>query len=152
MSEVPLALAADSWVDNPNVGNFNPGKKSGQSIFANKINCLMVDNRLSATKVDQAICIFLENRVPKLGKFVTQIPIIDDAVGDPTEWVNLLCEYGSIYMNLVQREAHKNFSNPVATVDPFPAAPFTVTTLDPANVDAKKKQFILGSIHKWSKN
>ena len=59
MSEVPLALAADSWVDNPNVGNFNPGKKSGQYIFANKIKCLMEDNRLSATKDDQAILSFL---------------------------------------------------------------------------------------------
>ena len=33
------------------------------------------------------------------------------------------------------------FSNPVAIVDPLPAAPFTVTTLDPANVDANKKLF-----------
>ena len=29
----PTAPAADSWVDNPNVGNFNPGKKAGQAIF-----------------------------------------------------------------------------------------------------------------------
>ena len=27
MAAVPPAPAADSWVDNPNVGNFNPGKK-----------------------------------------------------------------------------------------------------------------------------
>ena len=41
-------------------------------------------------------------------------------------------------MNILQHEAHKRFSNPVATVDPFPLASFTVTTLDPANVDADK--------------
>ena len=33
MAAVPPAPAADSWVDNPNVGNFNPGTKSGQEIF-----------------------------------------------------------------------------------------------------------------------
>ena len=44
-------------------------------------------------------------------------------------------------MNLLKREAHKRFSNPVATVDPLPADPFTVTTLEPTNVDANKKLF-----------
>ena len=81
-------------------------------------------------------CLFLENRVPKLGKVVTQIPITDDAVGDPTEWGNLLCEYGYISMNLLQREAHKHFINPVATVYPLPAAPFTATTIEPANINS----------------
>ena len=44
-------------------------------------------------------------------------------------------------MNLLQREVHKHFSKPVATVDNLPAAPLTVTTLHPANVDDKKKLF-----------
>ena len=44
-------------------------------------------------------------------------------------------------MNLLLNEAHKRFRKPVATVDPLPAAPFTVTTLDPANVDDNKKIF-----------
>ena len=44
-------------------------------------------------------------------------------------------------MNILQREAHKRFSNPVATVDPLPAAPFTVTALDPVNVDNDEKIF-----------
>ena len=42
-------------------------------------------------------------------------------------------------MNILQREAHMSFSNPVSTVDPLSAAPFTVMTLDPANVDDDKK-------------
>ena len=41
-------------------------------------------------------------------------------------------------MNILQHEAHKRFSNPVSTVDTLLAAVFTVTTLDPANVDADK--------------
>ena len=72
---------------------------------------------------------------------MTQIPITYDAVRDPTEWGNLLLEYGSLSMNLLQREAHKRFSNPVSTVDTLLAAVFTVTTLDPANGDADKKIF-----------
>ena len=36
MVALPPALAADSWADNPNVGNFNPGTKSGQEIFEKK--------------------------------------------------------------------------------------------------------------------
>ena len=42
-------------------------------------------------------------------------------------------------MNLLQHKAHKRFRKPVATVDPLPEAPFTVMTLDPANVDDDKK-------------
>ena len=44
-------------------------------------------------------------------------------------------------MNILQREVHKHFGKPVATVDTLPVAPFKVTTLDPANVDDKKEQF-----------
>ena len=47
-------------------------------------------------------------------------------------------------MNFLQREAHKRFSKPVDTVHPLPTAPFTVTTLDPSNVDDNKKLF-----HSW---
>ena len=36
MVAVPPALAAESWVDNPNVDNLNPGTKSGQEIFEKK--------------------------------------------------------------------------------------------------------------------
>ena len=36
MEAVPPAPAANSWVDNPNVGRFNPGKKSGQEIYEKK--------------------------------------------------------------------------------------------------------------------
>ena len=38
-------------------------------------------------------------------------------------------------MNILQRESHKHFSNQVAKVDPLLEAPFTVTTLDPVNVE-----------------
>ena len=44
-------------------------------------------------------------------------------------------------MNIFQQEAHKRFSNPVATVYLLPAAPFMVTDLDPSNADANKKLF-----------
>ena len=44
-------------------------------------------------------------------------------------------------MNILQREAHKRFIKPVATVDPLNVSPFTVTTLDQDNVDDYKKLF-----------
>ena len=36
MAAVPPAPQANSLVDNPNVGNFNPGTKSWQEIFEEK--------------------------------------------------------------------------------------------------------------------
>ena len=45
MAAVPPAPAADSWVDNTNVGNFNPGTKSVQENFENKTKGLKEDNR-----------------------------------------------------------------------------------------------------------
>ena len=120
MAAVPPAPTADSWVDKPNVGNFNTGIKVGQAIFEKNTKSLKEENRLTATKKDdQAICRFLENKDLALGKVNTRIPTTYDAVRYPTEWGKLLCEYGSIYMNILQREAHKCFRNTVATFDPL---------------------------------
>ena len=83
---VPPASAAETWVDNLNVCNFNPGKKSGQAVFEKKRKGLKGENRLIATKKDaQAILRFLENKAPDLGKVVTQIPIKYDARRVPTK-------------------------------------------------------------------
>ena len=142
MAEVPPAPAVDSWVDNPNVCNINPGTKSGQAIFEKKTKGFKKQNVLTAPKKDaQASCYFLEQKAPALGKVFTRIPITYDAVRDPTKWGNLLCGYSSISMNFLQREAQKSFRNPVATVDQLSVAPFTVKTLHPANVDVYKKLF-----------
>ena len=72
MAAVPPTPAAESSVYNPNVGNINPVKKSGQTIFENYKKGLNEENRLTATKKDSwAICCFLNNKSPALGKFVT---------------------------------------------------------------------------------
>ena len=69
MAAEPPSPAADSWVDNPNVGNFNTGTKSGQEIFENKTKCLKEEKLLTATnKYAQAVRRFLENKSPALGK------------------------------------------------------------------------------------
>ena len=58
---VPPALATESWVDNSNVGNFNPGTKVGQANFEKKTKVLKEKNRLTATKKDaQTIWLFFE--------------------------------------------------------------------------------------------
>ena len=44
-------------------------------------------------------------------------------------------------MNILQRKDNNRLSNTVATVDPLTVAPFTVTNIDPANIDADKKLF-----------
>ena len=49
MLAVPPAQAADSWVDNPNVGHFNLGTKAGQAIFKKRTKVLVGENRLTAT-------------------------------------------------------------------------------------------------------
>ena len=142
MAAVPPALAQDSWVDNPNVGNFNTGTKEGHPIFEKRKTFPKEENRLTTTKEDaQAIRRFLENKALALGKVVTRIPITYDASRDPTKWGNLLCKYGSISMNILQHKSHKRFNKPVTTVDPLPAAPLTMTNLDPTNVGDDKKLF-----------
>ena len=61
MAAVPPAPVVDSWVDNPNVGNFNPGTKAGQASFKKKTKGINEENRLTAKKKDaQAISRFLE--------------------------------------------------------------------------------------------
>ena len=60
MAAVPPVPVADSWVDNTNVGNFNPDTKSGEEIFENKTKGLKEENSLTATKKDaKAIDCFL---------------------------------------------------------------------------------------------
>ena len=60
MAAVPPAPAANSWVNNPNFGKFNPVTKIGQTIFEKKTKGLKEENRLTATKKDsQAIRCFL---------------------------------------------------------------------------------------------
>ena len=72
MVEVTPAPAWDSCVDNPSVGNFNLGKKSGQANFEEKTKSFNEENRLTATDKDaQVIFLFLENKAQSLGKFVT---------------------------------------------------------------------------------
>ena len=44
-------------------------------------------------------------------------------------------------MNILQHEAHKCFIKTVATVDPLTADPFTMTTIDPENVEDDKGIF-----------
>ena len=44
-------------------------------------------------------------------------------------------------MNIMKRKDRQSFRNLFAEVDPMLAAPFTVRTLDPSNVDADKKLF-----------
>ena len=50
MAAGPTAPAANIWVDNPNVGNFNPGTKAGQAIFEKIPKGLKEENRPTAKK------------------------------------------------------------------------------------------------------
>ena len=52
MAAVPPAPSAEIWVDNPNVGNLNPGTKPRQEFFENKTKGLQEENRITATKKD----------------------------------------------------------------------------------------------------
>ena len=44
MTSVPPSPAADSWVDNQNVGNFNPVTKEGQAILERRTKALKEEN------------------------------------------------------------------------------------------------------------
>ena len=76
MAAVPPSPVVDSWVDNPNVGKFNPGTEAGQAIFENMTKGTKEENLLTATNKDaQVIRRFLKNKAPALGKVVTKIQL-----------------------------------------------------------------------------
>ncbi len=62
------APAIKKWTENPNLGNFNPGTKSGSKIFKMKSKGLSDDRKLTLDKKDaQAFKCLLEAKSPTFG-------------------------------------------------------------------------------------
>ena len=72
----------------------------------------------------------------------SSVPIEFDGHGNEVKHANLLTGYGKdVTLELVQRDAFKRYSNPLAITDPIPAGPFALKAIDPANNNADKDTF-----------
>ena len=146
MSDPNAAAASvavpETWHVNPYHRKFNPSTKTGQAIFEKKTKGLPADERFTAAKkYSQGICRLLQANSSSLGAVVTRVPQEYDAAGNVIAHENMLTEYSSIEMNLLQQEAHKRYSNAIAEGDVLPPTPFKVTQLDPANNPDHKELF-----------
>ena len=119
MADPNAAAAAvavpETWHVNTCHGKFEPSTKVGQVIFEKKTKGLPADEHFTATKkYYQVICHLLQAKYSFLGAVVTRVPQEYDAAGNVTAHGNLLTEYLSIEMNILQQEAHKRYSNAIA--------------------------------------
>ena len=148
----------ETWTENPNQGNFNPGTKLGSDIFKLKTKGLSDDRRLSLEKKDSQIFKrLLEAKSPTFGQVVTHIPVQFAPDGTATQHGNLLSNYSEISIKCLQRRALDQFGTAIAEADPIPVArPWPKATLDPATVATDKDKFYnhvnANAVHEWLRN
>lgn len=152
------APAIEKWTENPNLGNFNPGTKSGSEIFKMKSKGLSDDKRLTLDKKDaQTFKRLLEAKSPTLGRVITHIPIAFADDGSVAQHGSLLTNYSEITIECLQRRALARFGTTIIETDPIPEhRPWPKVTLAPATVPADQTTFYdrvnANVVHEWLKN
>ena len=137
-----VVAVTEIWHVDPYHRKFNPSTKPGQAIFEKKTKGLPADEHFTATKKDsRGIRRLLQEKSSSLGAVVTLFPQEYYGAGNVTAHGNLLTEYFSIDMDLLQRESHKRYSNAIAEGDTLPPTTLKVTQLDPANNPDNKELF-----------
>lgn len=131
-----------SWVENPATENFNPGDPSGQKMFQQLSKGPADDKRFGLTIKDSGEFItFLHAKAHALGTCVTRIEASWDAAGAPLTFVNLIDQYPTIDLSVMQRAAHKRYGHELAVADPIPPQPWSARVLNPAANDADRTIF-----------
>ena len=129
------------WSENPNQGNFNPGTKEGAAIYKLKTKS-DTENRLELRQASvQEFRRLLQAKEATFGGIVSGVPIEFDAQGNPTKHANMVSEYSTIDIKILQRNAIKRFRTALNAGDPIPDPPFQKRDLDPANSNADKETF-----------
>ena len=133
---------AETWTENPNLGDFNPGTASGTKIFNSKIKSVDTKDRLSLSKSDAPkFKTLLMAKSAQFGPIITAIPSSFANDGTVLQTSNLITSYSNLSLEEMQRNAHSYFSTAVDRADPIPTAPFIARELKPATVDDDKKAF-----------
>ena len=133
--------AQEIWKSDPLQGDFNPGSKLGKDIFEAKSKGLDEENRIPWSKANASRIHRYFRAREKNMRGCVDIPIEWNPDGTVKKTANLLSQYRLIKLQDCQRASHGRYNVPLAHNAAIPAAPFGAKTLDPANVDADKKQF-----------
>ena len=146
-----MAAPTIEWKTDPFQGKFNPGTKTGHQIFLEKTKGLAEKDRHELLKTNSAaIHKFFRSKEGQMGEVITKVPIEYANDGTITKTANLLSQYHQVTLDSVQRAAHKHFNVHIANGDPIPATPFVARTLDPANSNNDKADFINRStVQSW---
>ena len=139
-----MALMAPtvSWVENPATENFNPGDLSGQKMFQQLSKGPTDDKRFCLTIKDSGEFItFLHAKTHALGTCFTRIETTWDATGAPLTFVNLIDQYPTIELEVMQRAAHKRYGTELAIADLIQPQPWSARALNPAASDVDKTIF-----------
>ena len=148
---------AETWTENPNHGNFNPGTIAGNKIFQIKTKGLEHDKRLSFEGKNAPIFRrLLEAKEPEFGGIVSKVPTDWDAAGAVIIHKNLVSEYSAIDVEVLQRNALARFDTAIGKDEVIPSGPYGKRTLDPANVAVDKVIFYervdSNVVAEWLKN
>ena len=122
------------WSSNPNVGNYNPGTRNGQEIFRNKTKGLPEEKKFQVISTDAgAMKQFFIGKSTSLGGIVTRVAIEKNADGSVKKTANLITQHQLTDLDILKRQAHARYKDPIADDDPIPGGPWTARVLDPEN-------------------
>ena len=122
------------WSSNPNVGNYNPGTRNGQEIFKNKTKGMPEEKKFQVLSTDaEPLKQFFVGKSTSLGGIVTRSPIEYNDDGTVKKTANLITQHQLTDLEILKRQAHARYKDPIADGDPIPAGPWTARVLDPEN-------------------
>ena len=131
----------EPWIENPLVGDFNPGTAHGRHIFKIKTQGLPDDKRFEASPNESSsLSKYLIGKRSNLGT-AARVPIEYNAAGDPTKFADLITQHQSITFEDMQRASQRRFATALASGDPIPVGKWALRVLDPANVASDKTTF-----------
>ena len=134
MANPAPAIANEIWTENPTQEDFNPGTSTGQKTF-DRLSKGHPEGKLYGLSIKEAteFNVYLKARSPSFGTCINHIPCEWNATGQPTRHVNIVEQYQSVELEVLQRAAHKRYANELQVGNPIPALPWNARTLDPAN-------------------
>jgi hypothetical protein len=135
------------WSENPVTEEFNPGTSTGQKIFLLLSKGPDDGKKFSLSPTEaQEFMSFIRSKAQAFGPCVTHVSSELDATGRPSRFVNIIDQYQSIGIDVVQQAAFERYSTPIASIDPIPPQPWNSRVLDPAN-NANDRSVFYSRVH-----
>jgi hypothetical protein len=139
--------SVEIWSENPVTEEFNPGTSTGQKIFLLLSKGPDDGKKFSLSPTEaQDFMSFIRSKAQAFGPCVTHVPSEWDNTGRPLRFVNIIDQYQSIGVDILQRAAFERYSTPVAPTDPIPPQPWNSRIIDPAN-NANDRSVFYSRVH-----